>query len=158
MKHKKQQTDFGCVYATLSMVLGGDESFYWNAITNQAEQIQKGKRKYGAGSNSYEVSKFLSKYNYEHKLIILDSNIKDIFWLEQLSNRYPIYVSGTFLNKGERGRPSKRHHAFAIYDGNIYDPAEDFELDYNACSHYTDLNIDNVIVIFKENEQFGKSK
>ena len=157
MKHKNQRTNFSCVYATLSMILGGDEEFYYRAIAKkQIKQLKCGKRKYGSGTYAENTSEFLTKYSYEHTLIKLNDKINSIFWLKQLSYRFPIYVDGIFIRKGERGRPRKDCHAFAVFEGKIFDPAEDFELEFESCSHYSEMIVQNVIPVFRENENYGK--
>jgi len=139
------------------MILGGDEEFYYRAIAKkQIKQLKCGKRKYGSGTYAENTSEFLTKYSYEHTLIKLNDKINSIFWLKQLSYRFPIYVDGIFIRKGERGRPRKDCHAFAVFEGKIFDPAEDFELEFESCSHYSEMIVQNVIPVFRENKNYGK--
>jgi hypothetical protein len=130
------------------MILGGDESYYWRAIRKDKQQD---------GAHDFEVSNFLNQNNYEHQLISINSKIEEINWLKQMSFRFPVYVSGFFKTKPKRGRPAERHHSFAVSEGKIYDPAEEFELDFEACSHYSELTIKSVIVIFRENQNYGRN-
>jgi len=148
MIHKQQKTDFGCVFASLAMVLGGDESYYFQAINGS--EID--------GTTALEVSKYLTKSNIEHLLVGINDNIDNLWWLEPQSTRYPIIVCGVFKHKTASGigRPRERHHAFVINERKIFDPSEKFVLDFGAKYGYKKLIIDHIIIVLNENNNYGK--
>ena len=145
MIHKKQLTNFGCVYASLSMALGNSEEYWWSKISGKKD-----------GAHFHEVSRSLGKLKIDHNLVSLNLEFKDCWWMELLSNRFPILISSTMKRQGKRGRPVVDHHAFVVFNGKIYDPSNDFELDLNSHREYKSLKVEKIIILHKENKNFGK--
>jgi hypothetical protein len=102
------------------MLFGGDESYYWKAIRKNGKQD---------GAQDWEVSSYLKSNNIEHKLIDLENNP---WWLVRLSYRFPIYLSCFIKIKPKRGRPMENHHATVIYEGKLFDPSNDFVIDFGG--------------------------
>lgn len=44
-----------------------------------------------------------------------------LWWLEQCSYRWPMYLGCNFISQGKRGRPSNGHHAVLFANGLCYD-------------------------------------
>lgn len=74
------------------------------------------------GTYSSKVEAAMKKIGIECNLVPLDSDHNNhLWWLEQASYRWPIYLGCHFVNQGKRGRPSNNHHAVLLANGLIYD-------------------------------------
>ena len=79
----------------------------------------------GKGTYTLDVLKAFRQRKIACKLIEVDQDFRSIETdLRLLSQQYKLYVSGTFVNRNKRGKPTTSQHAFVIWRGTIYDPAE----------------------------------
>lgn len=149
IQHKRQITNFGCVYASLSMVFGKPESFFHSQLRQD---------KAANGTYFSEVAAWLVKQEVSFQHIVLHSKWNECWWIPAISSRYPVLISGEFKIQGKRGRPAINHHAFVVNGGKLYDPADNFPIEWECLNEYTDLIIKSCIVIFQENPNYGKNK
>jgi hypothetical protein len=113
-----------------------------------------------SGTFSHHVVNALNEIGIKNHIVYLNDLFEKLWWLKNCSLHFPIYVAGEFISNSGRGRNSHRHHAFAIYNGMIYDPSEDVELDYD-CNKHTfnrELVIQSIIILDKEVEGYGLNK
>lgn len=86
------------------------------------EQIEKIVKCSARGTRTSDVLDGMHKNGIDCSMVTLhDDGINHLWWLEQCSYRWPIYVGGTYVNQGKRGRPSQGHHAVLFANGMIYD-------------------------------------
>lgn len=124
IRHVKQSTNYSCGAASLAIVLGISE--------REAAYLAKTKK---SGTYTGNVCNALREKHLKFKNIYLDLPIECIFAeLKLLSNQYPIYCSGEFVNNSGRGRNGIRRHAFVLNREKVYDPGQKNELDIE-CIH-----------------------
>lgn len=74
------------------------------------------------GTHTSEAYEGLRKEGVDCNMISLHSDHSaHLWWLEQVSYRWPIYLGCHFIEQGKRGRPRNSHHAVLIANGLIYD-------------------------------------
>ncbi len=77
------------------------------------------------GTHDYRVLNAIkNNTNLNAHLVSIEKDYKECFWLEMLSQRYPLYLGCEFISQGKRGRPSTRHHAIVAAKAAFYDPSE----------------------------------
>lgn len=74
------------------------------------------------GTYTSKVLDAMKEQGIECNIVSLNADHGDhLWWLEQVSYRWPIYLGCHFVVQGNRGRPSHRHHAVLLANGMIYD-------------------------------------
>jgi len=117
MGHKKQHGPT-CGATAYAMIVGCSEE---KAVLECQTKL-KGKNQ---GTNTDNIVKAFQKRNIPFLHTYIDNDFRCLeTHLKLLSFQYKIYVVGNFTNQGKKGRPSKACHAFAVFNGNIYDSAE----------------------------------
>lgn len=136
--HKKQKYIFSCAASAFSMITGIDEDTSIKLCKTDKN-----------GTYHYDVYSAFKSLKYLVHHVSIGLNFNECWWLEKL--KYPIYVSGFYKTKYcKRGRPRQRNHAFVVYNGDIYDPAENQKFPIEAYFHiFDDLIIENIIIVEK---------
>lgn len=148
IKHCKQQTEYSCGAASFGMITGIPES--------EAVKLCKTKK---SGTSILNVEQALNKLNLDFQSVYIYEEFYEVWWIKLCSYRYPIYASCNFISNSGRGRNSIRKHSIVIANGKIFDPSEDFEVDYESFSHTFNkkLIIKHALVVFSELENYGKN-
>jgi hypothetical protein len=110
IRHYHQLGAYNCGPVALSCLF--DESL------ERIEEIVNCKK----GTYTTEAYDGLKGEGVDCSLVSLNADHSNhLWWLEQTSYRWPIYLGCHFVLQGERGRPSNSHHAVLLANGMIYD-------------------------------------
>lgn len=149
MYYNKQVKDCDCGAATAATVFGipYPEAFDLCKTTNEGT----------VSRNVFAAAKLL---NNDSILIYETGELKDIWWLKDLSKKYPIYLGLNIKRQiAKRGRPRLAHHAVALIGAKIYDPADEHEIDIDIfCDICKSCIVNSIIVFAKELDTYGKNK
>lgn len=147
MYYNKQVKDYDCGAATAATVFGipYPEAFDLCKTTNNGT----------SSDNVFAAAKILNK---DSILIYELGELKDLWWLKDLSRKHPIYLGLNIKRQiAKRGRPRLACHAVALIRGKIYDPADEYEIDieafYGACKSCV---VNSIVIFGKELETYGK--
>lgn len=148
MYYNKQLGDFDCGAAASATVFG--------IPYPEAFELCKTKKD---GTSSCDVFEVAKKLNGDSFRLFPEDELKNIWWLKNLSAKYPIYLA-LFIKRqnSKRGRPREYHHAVALINGKIYDPDKDKEAEIDI--YYSAMKLCFVkcaIVFGKELETYGKN-
>lgn len=102
------------------------------------------------GTYTTKVKEAMDNEGIECSLVSLhDDHSNHLWWLEQASHRWPIYLGCHFVHQGKRGRPINAHHAVLLAGGMIYDGNSHREEPINAvCQNFNKKFIVKDAIIF----------
>lgn len=146
VKHLKQGTSYSCSAASFSMITGKPEA--------ESMKLCKTKK---SGTNTDNVKVAFDQISFSYSEICVNQSYKNLWWIKNLSYHFPIYASCLFISNLGRGRNSNRHHAVIFAHGKIFDPSEQFEVEFDCYEHTfdRDLIVKRMLVIDRELEDYG---
>lgn len=125
MIHVRQSYPVSCGAAAYSMIAGCSES----AAIRKCKTTKK-------GTWTGDVKSALKKRKIPFLFLELNLDFSSILGhLRLLSFEYPLYLSCVFVYRTERGGIKKDYHAVAAKNGEIFDSAENFPIDFEAFTH-----------------------
>ncbi len=132
MIHLRQKYPFSCGAACFAMLTGCDEE----TAIKECQTDNK-------GTYTFNTLKALKNRKYSCYLINKSFDFQEnIDFINLISKSWPLYLANNYINQGKRGRPSKRPHAVIAYNGMIYDPSEQFEIDIYCYEHTFNKRLD----------------
>jgi hypothetical protein len=151
IQYFNQEKDYSCGAASIRCILDASE-----------EEIRKLIRTNATGTTTIIACNALQKKGIDCNYLLVENNTDHLWWVEQTSFRWPIYMGCSFKNhNGGRGRPSVRHHAVLVASGMIYDPAncytgpEPIELIHNRFNK--EFSINSMILFNHELKNWKKN-
>ncbi len=124
-KHCCQERHYSCGAASFAMIFNVDEA--------TARTVCKTDAKGTADLDVFRAIRDNTSVIPHH--IVIRKDYRELFWLETLCQRFPLYLSCTFISQGKKGRPNNRHHAVVASRGMILDPSEVRECPLSAFTH-----------------------
>lgn len=122
MIHYQQKTNVTCGAAAYRSIVS-----QWELISEkQAVDEVKTKK---SGTEAWSVVEALRKRHIPCEWIHLNIDFEEYSrWLLLNSKKRLLYLACEFIDNSGRGRNSHRHHAIAVSEGFVYDPAKDAPL------------------------------
>ncbi len=123
--HCMQEKSYSCGAASFATIFNVDEATARKLCGTKAD-----------GTHDYRVLNAIkNNTNLNAHLVNIQKDYKECFWLETLSQRYPLYMGCEFISQGKRGRPSVRSHAIVAAKGLFLDPSEPRECVQSGFEH-----------------------
>lgn len=146
MIHYRQKTNVTCGAAAYRSLLS-----QWEIISEKqaVDEVKTKKR----GTDTWSVVEALKKRHIPCEWVTLNTDFDSYSrWLLLNSKRRLLYLACEFIDNSGRGRNSHRHHAIAVSEGFVYDPAQNNPIPIEG---YYDtwnrsMNIKSMILVDKD--------
>ncbi len=148
MYYTKQIGGPDCGAATASIVFGISYSTAFDLVETSK-----------MGTSIEKVFSAAQKLNRDSIFLPIHNDLKNVWWIENLSKKYPIYLALFLKERVEkRGRPREMNHAVALINGKIYDPRKEHEIALDIfCESVEHCLLKAAVVFGKELNTYGKN-